>query len=199
MDVLQAIASKAKVVKLSWKKFECSKDGPNTSKNFSEDDRHKGKVSIRKDTQGPKILKAETENAINYTKNNKVAGPNEIAVEQIKGLGEFGIEKLAFISNEIYDNGKIPEDLSKSRFITLPKKSGLIECELHHTISLTSNTTKILLRVLMKRARSKLRTEIPNVQYGFVEDKNTRNAIFIVHMICERAIEMQKKPLSIFH
>ena len=113
-------------------------------KELYEDDRHKGKPRIRKDMQGPKIIKAEIEKAINYMKNNKVTGPNEIAVEQIKGLGEFEIEKLTLILNEIYDSGEIPEYLNKSIFITLPKNPDAIECELHRTISLMSHTTKIL-------------------------------------------------------
>ena len=161
-------------------------------KELYEDDRHEEKPWIKKDMQGPRILKAEIEKAINHMKNNKATGPDEIAVEQIKGLGEFGIEKLTLILNEIYNSGEFPEDLSKSIFITLPKKPGAIECELHRTISLINHTTKILLRVLMNRVRNKLKPEISDVQYGFVEDKSTRNAIFIIRMLTERAVEMQK-------
>ena len=54
----------------------------------------------------------------------------------IKALDDFGIEKLTIMANEIYDTGKIQQDLSKSIFIALPKKPGTIECELHRTISL---------------------------------------------------------------
>ena len=162
------------------------------TKELYEDDKHKGKSRIRKDLQGPKILKTELEKAINCMKNNKATGPDEIAVEQIKGLREFGIEKLSLILNEIYDSGKIPEDLSKSIFVTLPKKPGTIKCEFHRTISLMNHTTKILLRVLMNRARNKLKSEISDVQCGFVEDKSTRNVIFIIRMLSEPAIEMQK-------
>ena len=161
-------------------------------KELYEDDRHKEKPWIKKSMHGPRILKAETEKAINRMKNNKATGPDEIAVEQIKNLGEFGIEKLTLILNEIYDSGEFPEDLSKSIFITLPKKPGAIECELYRTISLMSHTTKILLHVLMNRARNKLKPEISDVQYSFVEDKSTRNAIFIICMLSERAVEMQK-------
>ena len=114
--------------------------------------------------QGSRILKAEIEKATNCMKNNKATGPNEIAVEQIKGLEEFGIEKLTLILNEIYDSGEIPEDLSKSIFIALAKKPGAIECELHRTISLMSYTTKLFLHVLMNRARNKLKSEISDVQ-----------------------------------
>ena len=44
----------------------------------------------------------------------------------------------------------------------------------------------------MERARSKMRSEKGKVQFGFVEDAGTRNAIFLLRMISERAIEMQK-------
>jgi len=44
-----------------------------------------------------------------------------IKVEQIKILEEFGIKKLTEVLNEIYDSGRIPEVLSKSIFISLPK------------------------------------------------------------------------------
>ena len=50
---------------------------------------------------------------------------------------------------------------------------------------------KILLRVLMMRV-NKMRPEIGKEQFGFVQDTGTRNAISILRMLSERAIEMQK-------
>ena len=44
----------------------------------------------------------------------------------------------------------------------------------------------------MNRTRSRIRPEIRKDQCGFVQDAGTRNAIFIVRMISELAIEMQK-------
>jgi len=44
----------------------------------------------------------------------------------------------------------------------------------------------------MARARNKIKFEISEVQCGFVEDAGTRNAFFMVRMLSERAIEMQK-------
>ena len=48
------------------------------------------------------------------------------------------------------------------------------------------------LRVLMCRMRNKIRPEISEVQFGFVADKGTRNAIFTLNMLLERSIEVQK-------
>ena len=94
--------------------------------------------------------------------------------------------------NAIYDTGEIPSDLSKSIFIALPKKSGATECESHRTISLMSHITKILLKILMARMRNKITPEIAEEQCGFVKDKGTRNAIYMLRTLTERATEIQR-------
>ena len=88
--------------------------------------------------------------------------------------------------------GVIPPELTKSIFIVLPKKPGATLCGLHRTISIMSHVVKILLKILMKRARNKIRPEIPKTRCGFVEDCGTRNAIFMLRMLSERAIEMKQ-------
>ena len=54
-------------------------------------------------------------------------GPDGIVIEMIKALDDFGIDKLTIMANEIYDTVKIPQDLSKSIFLALPKKPGTIQ------------------------------------------------------------------------
>src|ERR1700730_7448816 len=102
------------------------------------------------------------------------------------------LRKITEIGNDIYNSGEIPDDLSKSIFIELPKKPGVTECELHRTISLMSVVLKVILRILMQRMRNKIRPEINKTQYGFMNDTGTRNAIFILRNVCERAIEVKK-------
>ena len=150
------------------------------------------KPVIKKNIDGPKILISEVRTAMSKMKNNKAAGPDEIVAEMVSALDDFGIQKLTECLNEIYDTGVIPEELSKSIFIALPKKAGAIECELHRTISLMSHINKILLRIIMLRARSRIMPEIGEEQCGFVQDAGTRNAISMLRTMSERAIEMQK-------
>ena len=40
-----------------------------------------------------------------------------------RALDDSSIEKIPKLANEIYDNGKIPEDLSRSIFIIISKKT----------------------------------------------------------------------------
>ncbi|GFR98655.1 LINE-1 retrotransposable element ORF2 protein [Elysia marginata] len=100
-------------------------------------------------------LHHEVRAVIKKMKAGKATGPDGVAVEMIEALEEYGVEKLTSLLNEIYDTGEIPTDISRSVFIALPKKPGATECELHRTISLMSHVTKILLRVVMMRIRSK--------------------------------------------
>ena len=104
--------------------------------------------------EGPNILKSEVRIVIKMMRKNKAAGTDEVVIEMIEALEEYGVEKLTEI-NKIYHDGKFPEDLSKSIFITLPKKPGAVDCEQHHTISLMSHS-KIILRVLLLRLRSRI-------------------------------------------
>ena len=78
----------------------------------------------------------------------------------MEALGELAIDIIARLRNDIYNINYIPSDLLQSVFIALPKKQGAVEYEDHRTISLMSHVTKILLRIVMRRVRSKIKPEI---------------------------------------
>ena len=69
------------------------------------------------------------------------------------------------------------------------KKKGAVECDRQRTISLNSHLTKVMLKVLMNRMRNKILPEISETQFGFITDKGTRNAIFSLRTLMERAID----------
>ena len=54
-----------------------------------------------------------------------------------------------------------------------------------------SHVTKILARIIMKRMRNKTNPEIADEQCGFVADRSTSNAIFILRTLVEKSIEVQ--------
>ncbi|XP_037775570.1 uncharacterized protein LOC119572536 [Penaeus monodon] len=120
-----------------------------------------------------RILQSEVEYAIRKTKAGKAAGPDNNVVEMIEALEEFGSRELTSILNRIYDTGFILEDLSK-------------------TIGLMSHVIKILLRILMLKARKRMHAEISETQCGFVEDNGISNATYMLRTIIERSREMQQ-------
>ena len=136
----------------------------------------------------PKILRSELYTKLKKIKRHKATGPDEIVTEMLTSLEEYGVSKVTDIINEIYDTGEITEDLCSSISIGLPKKPGAVECELNRTISMMSHIIKLILRIIMEKACSRIRLEIGIEQCGFVEDTGIRNAIFMVRMISERAI-----------
>lgn len=154
------------------------------------EDERGGRPVIRKEVDGPSIMQEEVQYALHRMKNGKATGPDNIAIELVKELEGFGVQKVTEIANNIYNTGLIPTDLNKSVFIALPKKPGAIECELHRTISLMSHITKLILNVLLKRMKTKIREEISQEQNAYMRGKGTRNAIFILRMLGERAIEV---------
>ena len=142
--------------------------------------------------EGPPILKEEIERAMQKMKAGKSTGGDKVNIEMLNAVKTFSIEKITKLANTIYEDGNLTEEMCKSIFITIPKKPGTLECNKHRTISIMSQITKIILRVIMERVRAKIRGEVAEEQYGFVEGKGTRNAIFILRMLSERAIEVQK-------
>ena len=125
-------------------------------------------------------------------KKGKAVEEDGVALEMILALGDFGIDQLTTLFNRIYSTGNFVKCMCESVFIALPKVEGTLECAKHRTISIISQVTKIMLRVILKRIRSKIRPEISEEQYGFVAGKGTRNAIFCLRTLSERCIEMQK-------
>ena len=53
-----------------------------------------------------------------------------------------------------------------------------------------SHVTKLVLRIVINRGRTL--HEIAPEQYGFMPDKGTGNAMFVLRMLVERSIEKQK-------
>ncbi len=94
----------------------------------------------------------------------------------MEGLGECGVDLLTEIARQVYDNGERVAQMYKSTFITLPKIPGTLECNKHRTISIMSQVTKIILRVVLDRMRNKILPEIGNEQCGFIKEI-TRNEV----------------------
>ena len=61
--------------------------------------------------------------------------------------------EITNLANMMYSEGRFPEQMYKSIFITIPKVKGTAKCEKHRKISLMSHVTKLVLRVIMNRIR----------------------------------------------
>ena len=158
---------------------------------YDDPERTTPKIVFQTPLTGPDITKDEILHALGQMSKRKATGPDEIPTEVLEALGDTAIDMLHKLFNKIYDSGEIPHEMCNSIFIALPKKPGADSCENFRTISLMSHITKILLRVVINRMRNIINFEISEEQYGFQPDKGTRNAIYVMRTLSERAIEMQ--------
>ena len=75
--------------------------------------------------------------------------------------------------------------------------TGTAKWEKHRTLSLINSlikflATKLVLRVIINRIQDRTLTEIATVQYRFMSDRRTKNAVFVPRRLVERSIEKQK-------
>ena len=148
--------------------------------------------------EGAKIMGNEVRHAIASLKSDKATGGDGISAEVLKALNDKGITIVTELLNLIYEHGHIPEGMAESIFIQLPKKPNTMKCEEHRTISLMSHLTKLLLQIIRNRAKGIIEYDISEEQYGFMKERGTRDAIFNLRVLCERAIDIQRKVYIIF-
>ena len=110
----------------------------------------------------------------------------------VEALGDFAITKITELANKIYSTGTIPDRMKESEFIVIHKNLGAIDCGKHRTISIMSQVAKIVLKVIGERLKAKVEEYVDEEQYGFRKKRGTRNAIFVLRTVIERAIEKQK-------
>ena len=82
--------------------------------------------------------------------------------------------------------------ISRSVFISIPKKDNARECSNYHTIALISHASKVMLKILQARLQQYMNHELPDVQTGFRKGRVTRDEIADIHWIIEKAREFQE-------
>ena len=121
--------------------------------NILYDDARGGIPMISNATKLSPITRTETEYALKGMPMRKAPGPDDITTEMLVAAGGRGVTEITNLANMMYSEGRFPEQMYKSIFITIPKVRECAKCEKHRTISLMSNVTKLVLRVIMSRLR----------------------------------------------
>ena len=96
---------------------------------------------------------------IKKLKNSKATGKYLIAAEMLKGLDDGPLGKLTQLCNEIYNTGYWPKEMKESIFIPIPKKPKATRCQEYRTVSIMSQVTKLLLKIVMDRMKGKIEAE----------------------------------------
>ena len=104
----------------------------------------------------------------------------------LKPLEDGPLGKLTQLCNEIYNTGYWPKGLKEFIFIPIPKKPNATRCQEYRTISIMSQVTKLLLKIVMDRMKGKIEAELDDAQCGFRQGKGTREGLLNLILICER-------------
>src|SRR6478609_9545926 len=138
---------------------------------------------------GPVILDSGIANAIEALGVGGAIGPDGMPAGFWKVLGAKRARELVELCKEMYVKGLWPSDFTRVVMIPLQKKMNAVECSDHQTISLISQASKILLKIVTNRIEVKATDFIGRNQFGFRKGCGTRDAIRVMRMICEKSLK----------
>ena len=106
------------------------------------------------------ILLEEVEWAIARLKRSKSPGVDGISAEMIKAGGNELTKKLHEIYQQIWREGTVPMEWTRSILVTVPKKGDLGDCKNYRTIALISHAAKVLMLMLLNRLKAQTKEYI---------------------------------------
>ena len=152
-------------------------------KELHDQDNHNGVITHLE----PDILECEVKWALESITTNKASGVDGIPVELFQILKDDAGKVLHSICQQIWKTQQWPEDWRRSVFIPIPKKGNAKERSNYHTIALISHASKLMLKILQARLLQYMNHELPDVQAGFRKSRGTRDQMFNIHWILEKA------------
>ena len=126
-------------------------------------------------------------------------GGDGIPVELFQILKHDAVEVFHWVCEQIWKSQQWPQDWKRSVFILIPKKGKGKECSNYHTVALISHVSKVMLKIIQARLQQCVNHELPDVQAGFRKGRGTRDHIFNIHWIIEKARKFQKKYLFLLY
>ena len=89
-----------------------------------------------------------------------------------------------------------PQDWNMSLFIPIPKKGNAKQCSNYHTISLITQASKVMLKILQARLQQYMNNELPNGQAGFRKGRGTRDQSAKIRWTLKKQESSKKTSIS---
>ena len=125
----------------------------------------------------PDILESKVKWALGSITMNKAIGGDGIPAELLQILKYDAVKVLQSLRQQIWKAQQWPQDWERSVFNLIPKKGNAKECSNYHTIALTSQASKVMLKILKARLQQYVNQGLPDVQAGFRKARETRHQI----------------------
>ena len=114
---------------------------------------------------------------------HKISGGDGIPVELFPILKDDAVKLLHSICHQIWKTQQKPQDWKGSVFISFPKKGNAKECSNYCTITLISNTSKVMLKILQARLQQYLTHDFQMFKMDLEKGSGTRDRIANIHWI----------------
>jgi hypothetical protein len=140
---------------------------------------------------GP-ITIEELQQAVKQLKNGKSPGLDHVITpELLKYGGDWIVNKLCHICNEIFEEQATPKQFNTNIIIPIPKKGDKTLMTNYRGISLMSVAAKTYNRILLNRIREPLDSILRINQAGFRKGRSCTDQIHILRRLLEGAIDKQ--------
>ena len=151
-------------------------------KDLHNPDNHNGVITHLE----PDILECEVKWVLESITTNKASRGDGIPVELFQILKDDAVKVLHSICHKIWKTQQRPQDWKRSVFIPIPKKGNAEECSNYCTIALTSQASKVMLKILHARLQQYVNCELLDVQAGFRKGRGTRDQIANICWIIQK-------------
>ena len=130
---------------------------------------------------------------------NKAIGPNSILVTILKEIKEIS-EPLSSLINLPFDTGEFPNCLKLAKVIPVYKKGDQQECNNYRPISLLSNISKLIEKLLYNRLYKFLNQNkcLFNYQFGFWNHHSTNHELISITEKIRNALAEGKFACGVF-
>ena len=130
---------------------------------------------------------------------NKVSGGDGIPVELFQILKDDAVKVLHSICQQIWKTQQWPQDWKRSVFISIPNKDNAKECSKYHTIAFISHASNVMVKFLQARLSQYMNRELPDVQAGFRQGRETRDQIANIPWIIKKFERVAEKHLLLLY
>jgi hypothetical protein len=144
-----------------------------------------------------RIQESEVKDALKRMKGGKAMDPDGIPIEVWRCLGDVAIVWLTKLFNLIFRLNKMSDEWRQIILVPIFKNKGDVQsCTNYRRIKLMSNTMKLWERIIEHRLRGV--TNVTENQFGFMSERSTMDAIFLIRQLMERCRKQQKNLHMVF-
>ena len=111
-------------------------------------------------------------------------------------LEDDAVKVLHSICQPIWKTQQWPQDWKRSVFIPIPKEDNAKECSNDHTITLISQASKVMIKILQAWLQHYMNCKLPDVQAGFRKGRGTTDQIANIYWIIEEQESSRKNLLQ---